>query len=211
MALPSFSTADFRSALLRLLPTGRIWSREPGSMPYQLAAVWAPTYQRNSDRAANLITDAFPSTTTELLDEWEETLGLPDPCAGESPTIEQRRAQVVARLTDNGGASVPYFIAFAATLGYDITITEYAPARAGVMRAGDPVCGEDWAYVWLIRAPGYTPIPFRAGQSCAGEALMVWGNTVLQCEITARNPAHTVVLFGQDGSNAINDFGGDID
>ncbi len=180
-------------------------------MPYQLAAVWAPTYQRNSDRAANLITDAFPSTTTELLDEWEETLGLPDPCAGESPTIEQRRAQVVARLADSGGASVPYFIAFAATLGYDITITEYAPARAGVMRAGDPVCGEDWAYVWLIRAPGYTPIPFRAGQSCAGEALMVWGNTVLQCEITARNPAHTVVLFGQDGSNAINDFGGDID
>lgn len=179
-------------------------------MPYQLASVWAPTFQRNSARAANLITDAFPSTTVELLTEWEETLGLPDPCAGESPTLAQRRAQVVARLTDNGGASVPYFIAFAAALGYDITITEFAPSRAGIMRAGDAVRGDGWAYVWLISAPGYTPVMFRAGQSEAGEALLTWGNAVLRCEIAARQPAHTIVQFGQSGVNMLSDFGPDV-
>ncbi|GAN95344.1 bacteriophage tail protein [Komagataeibacter europaeus NBRC 3261] len=211
MALPSFSVADFRAALLRLLPTGRIWSREPGSMPYQLAGVWSPTFQRNSARAANLITDAFPSTTTELLTEWEATLGLPDPCAGESPTLVQRRAQVVARLTDSGGASVAYFTAFAAALGYSITITEYAPARAGIMRAGDAVQGEDWAYCWLVSAPGYSPVLFEAGQSCAGDALMTWTNNVLQCEFATRNPAHLILHYGQDGTNMIGDFGEDIE
>ncbi|KAB8122564.1 DUF2313 domain-containing protein [Komagataeibacter medellinensis] len=122
-----------------------------------------------------------------------------------------RTLQVMARLTDNGGASVPYYIAFAAALGYDITITEFAPARAGLLRAGDPVNSEAWAHTWRISAPGYTPVLFRAGTGAAGDPLMTWGNTVLQCEITARKPAHTIVQFAQTDVNPINDFGGDID
>ena len=193
MALPSFSTADFRAALLRLLPTGRIWSREPGSMPYQLATVWAPTFQRNSARAANLITDAFPSTTVELLTEWEATLGLPDPCAGDGATIELRRAQVVARLTDSGGASKAYFIAFARTLGYDITITEFAPRRFGI-RFGTPFGGDDWAYAWQVSIPSFSLTPRRFGD-VFGEPYATWGATVIQCEFEARKPAHTILLF----------------
>ncbi|WP_197520275.1 putative phage tail protein, partial [Paraburkholderia tropica] len=55
------------------------------------------SYERSTSRANYLLIDSFPPTAYELLPEWESTLGLPDPCAGEAPTIPQRQAQVLAR------------------------------------------------------------------------------------------------------------------
>ncbi|MBS1067243.1 YmfQ family protein [Gluconobacter cerinus] len=209
MSLPSFLADDFRQAILRLLPRGAIWSRDQGDLPSLLASIWGQTFARNAQRATNLLTDTFPASTVELLQEWEKSTGLPDPCAGTSATLEQRRAQVVARLTDSGGSSVDYFVRFAATLGYDITIQEFAPARAGLLRAGDPVYSEGWSYAWRILAPGYTAVFFCAGSS-AGESLLSWGSGVLRCEIAARQPSHTIVLFAQNGVNVLTDFGPDI-
>lgn len=210
MGGPVFSADDFRHALLRLLPRGAIWSREANALPSMLAAIWGKTFARNSQRASDLLTEAFPLTTTELLNEWEETTGLPDPCAGESPTVAQRRAQVIARLTDGGGSSVAYFVAFAAALGFEISIKEYAPARVDQFKMGDALGAEEWAYVWTVEAPGYTPVYFRTDVSGMGEPLQAWGNQVLQCEIRARCPAHTLVLFAQNGEDLITDFGPDI-
>ncbi|WPP22451.1 YmfQ family protein [Komagataeibacter rhaeticus] len=193
MAAPQYSVADFRTALLNLLPRGRIWSRDPDGMPYQMAAVWAPSFQRSAQSAGDLIDDAFPSTTVNLLPEWEATLGLPDPCAGESPTVELRRAQVVARLTDNGGASIPYFVAFAKTLGYDITITQFAPSRFR-RKFGTPFGGDAWAYTWQVNCPQLTINRLKFGQSF-GNPWATWSNAVLECELTARKPAHTILIF----------------
>jgi len=210
MRAPLFSADDFRHALLRLMPQGAIWSRSSDGIPSRLSMIWGQTFARNAVRATNLLADAFPATAVELLPEWENSLGLPDPCAGESPTLIQRRQQVIARLTDNGGSSVLYYQLFAQSLGYDITIKEFAPARAGIMRAGDPVQGEDWAYSWVVSAPGYTPTFFRAGEATSGQPLMTFGNDVLRCEIASRAPAHTIVRFAQSGANLLTDFGGDI-
>lgn len=190
---PVFTKDMFRSAFMSLLPTGPIWPRDPGSVLYQLSAVWAASFARSSDRSANLLVDAFPTSTTELLPEWESTLGLPDPCAGTNPSIAQRRAQVVARLTDTKGCSVPYFIAFAKALGYDITITQFAPRRFGTS-FGKPFGGQAWAYAWQVNAPQFTINRLRLGDSF-GQPWAQWSNNVLQCELKARAPAHTILLF----------------
>lgn len=211
MAIPVYAASRLLGAFKRTLYRGRAWPRGTDTVMHTVLSGFMPAPERFILACRFMITDVFPQTTVGMLPEWEETLGLPDPCAGESPTVAQRRAQVVARLADSGGASRAYFIAFAATLGYDITITEFAPARAGVLRAGDPVNSEDWAYTWRVNAPGYTAVLFRAGQSSAGDPLLAWGNEVLQCEFTARKPAHTVVQFAQTTTNTINDFSGDID
>lgn len=191
--LPSFTTDMFRSAFMSLLPTGPIWRRSADGVLYKLSSAWAASFARNSDRAANLLVDAFPSSTIELLPEWEATLGLPDPCAGAAPSVTQRRAQVVARLTDTNGCSVPYFIAFAKALGYDITITQFAPRRFGG-RFCTPFGGEAWAYAWQVNAPEFTINRLRFGDSF-GQPWAQWSNNVLQCEIKARAPAHTILLF----------------
>lgn len=192
-----FSADDFRKAILQLMPQGPAWSRAPDSLTSLLASAWAAGFARNTVRAENLLTDAFPSTTAELLPEWEASLGLPDPCAGEGATLGQRRSQVVARLSDNGGSSVAYFTAFAAALGYAIAVTEYAPSRSGVMASGQPLLNEAWANCWLVAGPGVTEVLAQSGLFASGEALMTWSNGPLKCEIEARNPAHLILRFAQ--------------
>lgn len=198
MPAPNLTAADFAEALGRLLPRGRVWLRDPDSVQAALLSGLAGVYAREVLRANFLLVDGFPASTTELLPDWEETLGLPDPCAGEDPSIVVRRAHVVARFTNGGGQSAPYFIAYAAALGYTITIENFAPFRAGISHAGDPCYGEDWAHTWAIHAPLNTIVYFEAGQSVAGDPLASWGNAVLECEMNAIKPAHTILQFRYD-------------
>ena len=195
MSQPSFSSADFTSALLGLLPRGRVWPKELTSIQAQAASCFAPTFQRLSDDAVGLLVDLFPSTTVNFLTEWEETLGLPDPCAGVGPTLQARRSQVVARFTNTGGQSIAFFEAFALGLGYAITVTQYAPFRCGQSTCGQQLGGQDWFFTWAINVQLNTVSYFRTGQSAAGEPLASWGNAVLECELTAAKPAHTVLQF----------------
>lgn len=195
MAAPNYQASDFLSALQSLMPRGLAWPKDAAAVMAKSMSGLAPTWARHTLQNNNLLIDAFPSTTFQLLPEWEATLGLPDPCAGESPTIQQRRAQVVARFTNGGGQSITYFVSFAASLGYEVTTQEFAPARAGQTRCGTPDYGLDWAFAWAIELPLTTVTYARSGLSVAGEPLASWGNAVLQCEMARISPAHTVLLF----------------
>lgn len=199
---PVFTAEMFRAAFLRLLPTGPIWQRKDGSIIHALATAWGQTFSRNAARASYLLTDANPATTTELLPDWEASLGLPDPCSGENPTLSLRRAQVNARLTDTGGCSAEYYINFAKSLGYEITITQFAPARFGQAKFGTPYYGREWAYVWQVNCPSIPVIAAQFGGARFGDPYRTWGGQVLICEISSRIPAHTKVLFnwGEKGN-----------
>jgi len=192
------TVADYAAALAGLLPTGRVWPRAAASVEQQAMAALAPTPQRAAASAQGLMTDAFPPTAVELLPEWEATLGLPDPCAGPDPTVALRQAQVAARFSAGGGQSIDYFISFAKTLGYAITVEQFAPFAAGRGRAGTPLYGAAWAFAWQVNAPQFSISFFAAGSGSAGEPLASWGNTVLQCELRRLSPAQTTVIFNYD-------------
>ncbi|NUB17341.1 DUF2313 domain-containing protein [Azospirillum brasilense] len=78
----TFTRADFRSAAQALLPRGRVWPRESGTVQGQVLDGLAASYERQTADAAALLVDAFPASTTQLLPEWEASLGLPDACTG---------------------------------------------------------------------------------------------------------------------------------
>lgn len=158
-------------------------------------SAFAPSYARVSNDAVQLLVNAFPATALDLIPEWQATLGLPDACAGDVPTLIQQREQIVARLTNTGGQSMPYYVHLAAQLGYTIAITAYAPFRAGQSSAGQQLGNTDWFFTWAVNAPLNTVVPFYVGQSTAGDALGTWSNDVLECEIEAVMPAHTVLQF----------------
>lgn len=195
MLAPILTADDFLSALHALLPSGRAWFKDPDSIQTKTLQGAAPTFVRQTARSNNLLIDGFPSTANELLPEWEESLGLPDPCAGESPTLQQRRVQVVARFSSVGGQSSAYFVQFASDLGYEISTANYVPARASQARCGDADYSEDWAHAWSVQLPLSSVTYALAGQSTAGEPLAAWGNAVLQCEFAALKPAQTTLLF----------------
>lgn len=192
---PVFSAADFLAALQACMPRGKVWPKDADAVQTQVLQGHATPFQQHNDRANFLLTDAFPPTANELLPEWEATLGLPDPCAGPQPSLATRQAQVLARFAGSGGQSQAYFISYAAKLGYTVTIRQYQPFRMGQSRMGDQLGGAEWAFVWDIDAALNTIQRFTMGQSAMGDPLATWGNAVLECELSAFAPAHTLVRF----------------
>lgn len=195
MLIPAYTSQDFVNALQGLLPPGSVWPRDQDAVLTATLNGLAPTFERQAARSRDLLIDVNPATTVELLPEWELSLGLPDPCAGVSPTLQQRRAQVVARFATSGGQSIPYYVSFAEDLGYAIDTIEYAPFRCGESTCGDALGGEDWCYTWSIVAPLNTVTYFATGLSAVGEPFASWQKNVLECELSAAKPAHTILQF----------------
>lgn len=195
MPAPLFSASDYLRAFQAFMPRGRAWPDDPESIMARTLSGYCPAMERINTRSNALIDDAFPSTSHELLPEWEDSLGLPDTCIGEEATIQKRRSQVVAKLTGTGGQSKAYFIGYAAALGYTVTVEEYSPFRMGQHRMGKPLGDEGWAHTWAVVAPQTTIVSFVMGKSSTGEPLQAWGNAALQCSLEKIAPAHTELLF----------------
>ena len=191
-----YTADDYREQLKALLPPGRALPREPGTTLEQLLDAMAQELARIDGRADQLVDEALPNTTLELLPDWERVAGLPDECSGTlQPTIQGRRNDLVARLTNAGGQSPAYFIAMAAALGFVVTITEFRPLRAGLSHAGDAISNGDWAFTWRINGPLTTVTYFRASTATVGEPLASWGNATFECRMGHLKPAHTILQF----------------
>lgn len=192
-----YSIDNYASALQALMPVGIIWTRSPDAVQTRVARALAHAYQRSDDDALGLLVGAFPSTATMMLPEWEATLGLPDMCSiGEIDTIAKRQDAVVSKLISSGGQSIDYYTRIAAAMGYQITITEYRQAVAGMAVAGDAINGEEWPFVWLVTTPGTNISVALAGRTYCGDPLRSWGNRQLECRLSAMAPSHTIVKFG---------------
>ena len=199
------SAAAYGAQLAALLPRGRAWPREDGSMLIRLMQAEAEELARIDGRVSDLVEELDPRTALELLDEWERVAGLPDVCIAAPDSIAERRAAVQARITGLGGQTRDYFIDLAAEVGFAITIDEFQPFRAG-SRAGDPLYGEDWAHTWRVNVQppavddgrGLSIRYFRAGESSAGERLVGFGSLDLECIIRRAAPAHSIVIFAYD-------------
>jgi len=188
-------TAQYLHLLQQLLPPGAAWPREPDAVLTKLLKAAADGLARAHNRAIGLIEETDPRAVNEMLADWERVAGLPTAClAGLDQTAEERRATLHAHIISGGGQSRAFFIALAAALGYEITITEFRPMKAG-MKAGSPCCSAVWWFVWRVNAPETTVRHIKAGSGKAGEPIRSWGNERLECEITRRKPAHTLVQF----------------
>lgn len=186
--------------LLKLLPRGAAWPREAGTTLYKLLDAMAAEFERVHGRAFELIEEADPATTNELLPEWEHELGIDvDPTLPPAESTETRRLRVLTRDTEIGGQSNGYIIDQAAKLGYAITITEYREAKAGVARAGDRITNTTWPYVWTVNVPDATVQYARAGKATAGDRLRVTDAELLEIVIGRIAPAHTEVIFSYGG------------
>lgn len=199
-----FTSDQYREQLKALLPPGRAFPRERGTTLDALLDAMSQELARIDARADRLTTEAVPSTTAELLSDWERVTGLPDTCSGLlSDTQQGRRNDLVSKLVSRGGQSIAYFKSVALALGFEIEIEEFRPFRAGWSQAGDPLSNGDWIFTWRVHAPEVTVSPFRAGAGAAGEPLATWGNDGLECRILNYKPAHTNVIFAYGGLHGL--------
>ncbi|MGI4851896.1 MAG: YmfQ family protein [Janthinobacterium lividum] len=188
-------SSSYLGALQKLLPRGVAFPRNPTSVQTAFVAANGDLFG-DLQAACSVLSEveSDPAQTMQLLSEWEAEYGLPDPCAGESPLVSERRAQLLARIAATGGQSPAYYIAFALTLGYAITITEFEPLCFGDT-FGSLMYGQSWAQAWQVNAPTFTVDYADFGSSVFGDPYAAWGSNVLQCELNRIKPAHTPLIF----------------
>jgi uncharacterized protein YmfQ (DUF2313 family) len=209
---------DYAAALAALLPTGAAWPRDSDGdlmgFVAGLAGIWGGEIAGRADDL--LVRETDPRSTLEMLTDWERAFGLPDPCVAEPLTIGDRQKALVAKMTTQGGQSRAYFIALAASIGYAITIREFAPFMCGISEVGDtrPTGTAGEAFRWEIGAPEmrfYWTVKvgavrltwFRVGgggsQTGVDPHLRIALATDLECLLRRWKPAHTDVIFDYSG------------
>src|SRR4051812_34799723 len=99
---------DYVTHYLAQLPSGAVWPRDPATESVAFVRGLTKEFARIDDRAAQLLLEMDPRTTTELIDDWERVTGLPDPHLDAVPTtLDGRRAAVTARLVGRGSTAGP--------------------------------------------------------------------------------------------------------
>ena len=181
-----YSTDEYTSAIQSLFPVGRVWPRTSDSVMTTLIRALAAAYQQSDADAVQLLVDAFPSTASALLAEWEATLGLPDDCACNASSDEAaRRPAVVSKLISTGGQSADYFASLLSAMGYSISIKQFRTARAGLSVCGDAINGDRWPYVWEV-----TVTEAASDAACTLKLLL--------CRLEEFSPAHTKLMTAYD-------------
>lgn len=148
-----FGEPEYLRQLLELMPPGAAWTRHASSVFYKLLSGLAPEFARAQARAKALLAELNPATAVEMLPEYEEINGLPDPCAPPPTTTEDRQAALAARLLDDAGHNPADYVALAEALGHTGTTVHrrpYPPFRAGIGRAGQRIYGNEWAHVFGV-------------------------------------------------------------
>lgn len=135
-----------------------------------------------------------PFYANNLLVDWERVLDI---TAEPEASYQQRLQVVLIKLSESGGLSIPYFTRIAASAGYEITIDELQPFRAGVNRAGDTLMVPEVIWVWRVNVFGskLQTFKFRAGISAAGERLASFSDSVIETVFNNLKPAHTFCYF----------------
>lgn len=173
------TAADYVRALQGLLPRGLIWTRVAARRLTRLLGGLADELARVHNRASALMDEADPQTTTELLPDWERTVGLPEPGDVLAATPADRRAGVVAKLRAQGGAAAEYFEAVAAKLGVTAVVTE-------------PLA---WLHVWQVAAPAV--VDRMACNDPCNSAVVSFGDLGLRLRalFTRIKPGHTRIYW----------------
>ncbi|MCW5737996.1 MAG: DUF2313 domain-containing protein [Enhydrobacter sp.] len=195
MRAPVPTLEEWRAATADLLPPGRAWSRDPNSNLGRLISVLARERRSRHKRAVTLLeVEAFPTTALELLPEWEQAAGLPDPCRPLPGTLADRWAALADVFFADHPPTPDNMVLWAVQAGWTVTIREQRDFVAGVSMAGDAVGESD--FVWVVTIEDQVISYFRAGQGASGDPLYSFPDiATLECVLRRAAPAHTQVHF----------------
>lgn len=191
----SRSQASILQSLIGKLPRGFALGNRGGVLDAILDAI-AKLLATSENEAEQLMAEIDPRTANVLLPDFERVLG-PDPCGRDlgNQSLQQRQRRAHQRWIAQGGASIPYFIKLAESLGHTIEIEEFWPSKAGVLLAGQPLVAEGEQFTWRIKLQLISEWVFRAGVNQAGQPLGGIEISDLECELRRLKPAHTQLVF----------------
>lgn len=84
-----------------------------------LASEWLNFRSQLND----VVNEYNPNNTTDLIEEWEAFVGIPDSCIAVASTLEQRRLNILLKLAGINVSTAKQFKNVAAILGYSIEVS----------------------------------------------------------------------------------------
>ena len=193
----NISWDDAHAGAMALLPTGPVWPRDPDGVLSRLVRGLTGTHWRAWQRVRDLLEEADPRTTYELIRMWEIDCGLPDPCVADPPSsIEGRRAAILTRRHEGSITTPMQFIALAATLGYEIEIIEFRPFRTYSGCDDYLNSDEGWAHTWQVNILNSALAIFEMTCSSPCDSFIrEWVTGDLECLFERIKPAQTHIIW----------------
>ena len=203
MALNEQLKESYVSQLLSLLPNGFLWDKISDTNLKKMLIALATELVNSHIRLEKLTLEAVPTTTDELLEEWEKLLGLPDACSllkfnGES-TLNERKALILARIANKKPCTKAFLESFIESLGYKAEVSVLKPFVLGLSRAGDALNGaNENRFFILVKLLEQKVEYFRFGKSEMGKDPMgrIDYAKDLECYLKKYTPAYTRVCIG---------------
>ncbi len=205
-ALSNPTQESLTTQVVALAPRGAAWGTDEygdgtGASPVQ-RQFWSALSGFAADlyiKASGVAVQAFPSAISTLLPEWERELALPDPCLSPISGTVGRINSIRAKHAAIGGSSLAYFYCLAASIGYDISISEPSQFICDQSECGgdDQVSHLNIHDTWVVSFAGNTLTYFRPDDGICDETPLE-GFLVpsdLECIFRRNAPEHTTLIF----------------
>lgn len=205
-ALSAPDNDDLISASLSFWPSGPAWGTPDGQAMSLTSNLAKLTRVLISDfvwlyaRAWRLVREASLQGVSELLPEWENDYGLPEPCFADAEQTTAQRMTALERKVRAEGVTHPEdFVQLAADYGFEIEIEEPAMFECGFSECG----GEHTtgSYIeetyWIVRINGAAFSYFECGVGeCGYDPLFSIGDAErILCLLRQMAPAWTQVVL----------------
>lgn len=190
------SLSSYKKALKKLFPRGSGWHALEGGLLGSLVEAIANEFKRIDDKIKQVIKfEIYPFTTNELLEDFEKDFALPDECTSVDQTVNERRQQLIAKITNRGGLHSGVYSTIGENLGYELETVRYQNFKVGRSQVGQRLYTDAWRFYWAVKAPATNARTFKVGESKVGEQLVSFSNETLECMIKKYKPAFTEVHF----------------
>ena len=193
-----FSVDDYDQALDRLLPRGPIWKRTPGSVLDSILHAIAQELARVDAQADRVLEEADPRTSFDLLQQWFTDWGIPSAClaALTDPTLEEKRRELITKITSSRSLTAQFFREMAESLGYEAEVITYSAftVKDTVNKA---LFGTEWntAYAMSISVRAVSSQRLFNTTWTVDQPLAVWGDRLFECLMRELVPAHVTAIF----------------
>ena len=154
------SLSDNADSLANYLPGGDVFAnaRIEQTKTRRLLEGLAPELQRQEGLIQDLVSEYFPDNTRAFIEEWEQVVGIPDNCFGVANSIDERRENVLIKLSSLNLQTRQDFVGLAALFGFDVEIkggSEVFEAFTFTFPIGfEPSAREDRHTMYVFFAPG---------------------------------------------------------
>lgn len=190
----AMSDLDYQRALMQLMPTGAAWPQAPDSTLGKLLHALADSFTRVDAQLDEIaIRETMPRTSTLLLEDWEDFLGLPD-CGSLNDTVRQRQMAAQAKFTMAASLNIRFLEELALKHGYLISIKQVYPHHC-LRDCMYPLIPQSMRFTAYVTVYNYVDRYHATCMDNCMTPLMVYESGDLECLFERYGAGHETFIY----------------